>query len=215
MTEQANGEVATSTFHQLQTHAWRVRRFALRMGEVQGQGYVGQALGWADVLAVAYCHAIKKLEEAAGLALFIRTTRAITLTPEGRLMLEHVQRGFDEMQKGFQQLRPELREMPLRLHTAPTFGSHWLMPRLARFVAEHPGINLRFSADTRYAQFDNDDYDIDVVYGPPAASKHETIPLVIEELTPLCSPALAPSIRMAAIPSAANRPWCWPCAKGR
>jgi len=39
-------------------HAWRIRRFALRMGEVQGQGYVGQALGWADVLAVAYYHAM-------------------------------------------------------------------------------------------------------------------------------------------------------------
>ena len=48
----------TEQFQQLQTHAWRVRRFALRMGEVQGQGYVGQALGWADVLAVAYCHAL-------------------------------------------------------------------------------------------------------------------------------------------------------------
>ena len=42
----------------IKTHSWRVRRFALRMGEVQGQGYVGQALGWADVLAVAYCHAL-------------------------------------------------------------------------------------------------------------------------------------------------------------
>ncbi|MEG5262888.1 transketolase [Pseudomonas sp. JDS28PS106] len=39
-------------------HAWRIRRFALRMGEVQGQGYVGQALGWADVLATAWCHAM-------------------------------------------------------------------------------------------------------------------------------------------------------------
>lgn len=28
------------------------------MGEVQGQGYIGQALGWADVLAVAYRHAM-------------------------------------------------------------------------------------------------------------------------------------------------------------
>lgn len=38
--------------------AWRIRRYALRMGEVQGQGYVGQALGYADVLAVAYGHAL-------------------------------------------------------------------------------------------------------------------------------------------------------------
>ncbi len=38
--------------------AWRIRRYAVRMGEVQGQGYVGQALGYADVLAVAYGHAM-------------------------------------------------------------------------------------------------------------------------------------------------------------
>ena len=28
--------------------AWRIRRYALQMGEVQGQGYIGQALGYAD-----------------------------------------------------------------------------------------------------------------------------------------------------------------------
>jgi transketolase len=38
--------------------AYRIRRNALRMGEVQGQGYVGQALGMADILAVAYRHAM-------------------------------------------------------------------------------------------------------------------------------------------------------------
>ena len=42
----------------LQQSAYRIRRYALRMGEVQGQGYIGQALGWADVLAVAYGHAM-------------------------------------------------------------------------------------------------------------------------------------------------------------
>jgi transketolase len=39
--------------------AWRIRRYAVRMGEVQGQGYVGQALGYADVLGVAYGHALR------------------------------------------------------------------------------------------------------------------------------------------------------------
>ncbi len=46
------------TLGKLSKAAWRIRRHALRMGEVQGQGYIGQALGWADVLAVAYCHAL-------------------------------------------------------------------------------------------------------------------------------------------------------------
>ena len=38
----------------LEERAYRIRRFAVRMGELQGQGYVGQALGIADVLAVLY-----------------------------------------------------------------------------------------------------------------------------------------------------------------
>jgi transketolase len=42
----------------LEDRARRIRVNALRMGEVQGQGYIAQALGVADVLAVAYFHAL-------------------------------------------------------------------------------------------------------------------------------------------------------------
>lgn len=43
----------------LAERAYRIRRNALRMGEVQGQGYIAQALGIADVLAVTYFHALR------------------------------------------------------------------------------------------------------------------------------------------------------------
>lgn len=43
----------------LPERARNIRRHALRMGEVQGQGYIAQALGIADVLAVAYFHAMR------------------------------------------------------------------------------------------------------------------------------------------------------------
>lgn len=42
----------------LERRAWGIRRKAVQMGQVQGQGYVGQALGVADVLAVSYFHAL-------------------------------------------------------------------------------------------------------------------------------------------------------------
>lgn len=42
----------------LAQRAWSIRRTALQMGEVQGQGYIGQALGVADVLATSYFHAL-------------------------------------------------------------------------------------------------------------------------------------------------------------
>ncbi|MBP2315424.1 transketolase [Azospirillum soli] len=43
----------------LSERAYRIRRNAVRMGEVQGQGYIGQALDIADVLATAYFHAMR------------------------------------------------------------------------------------------------------------------------------------------------------------
>lgn len=43
----------------LEERAYRIRRYAVRMGEVQGQGYVAQALDIADVLAVSYFHAMR------------------------------------------------------------------------------------------------------------------------------------------------------------
>lgn len=47
----------------LAERAWRIRRHALRMGEVQGQGYIAQALGISDVLAVSYFHALNHRPE--------------------------------------------------------------------------------------------------------------------------------------------------------
>ena len=47
----------------LAMRAWNIRRKALLMGEVQGQGYIGQALGIADVLAASYFHALEYRSE--------------------------------------------------------------------------------------------------------------------------------------------------------
>ncbi|MBS0407262.1 MAG: transketolase [Proteobacteria bacterium] len=54
------------TLAKLARSAYNIRRYALRMGEVQGQGYIGQALGYADVLAVAYCHSMALRSDEPG-----------------------------------------------------------------------------------------------------------------------------------------------------
>ena len=55
---QIDTEHPVTNIERVAASAWRIRRYALRMGEVQGQGYIGQALGYADVLAAAFCHAM-------------------------------------------------------------------------------------------------------------------------------------------------------------
>jgi transketolase len=54
--ERRPGEVDAE---ELAARAHNIRRHALRMGAVQGQGYIAQALGVADVLAVSYFHAMR------------------------------------------------------------------------------------------------------------------------------------------------------------
>ena len=49
---------ATKSNVSIEQRAWAIRRHSVLMGEVQGQGYIGQALGVADVLAVSYFHAM-------------------------------------------------------------------------------------------------------------------------------------------------------------
>lgn len=58
--------MTNTTVQQVAAAAWRIRRYALRMGEVQGQGYIGQALGYADVLATAFAHGMTFQGSGAG-----------------------------------------------------------------------------------------------------------------------------------------------------
>ena len=147
-----------------------------------------------DLSPSAVSHSIRKLEETVNLRLFQRSTREVKLTREGAILLEHVQRGMDEMRRGLTLVTTD-GPSPLRLHTAPSFATQWLLPRLSGFVRENPNIDLRFSASTDYARFENDDFDLDIVYGEPKPSPHEKIPLALEKLTPLCTPDLAAQIQ--------------------
>lgn len=141
----------------------------------------------------AVSHSIRKLEERLGHRLFLRSTREVKLSREGAILLEHVQRGLEEMGRGMALIALD-EPSPLYVHSAPSFATQWLLPRLSGFVKANPLIDLRISASTEYARFEYDDYDLDIVYGEPAASPYEKIPLAVERLMPLCSPELAATI---------------------
>ncbi|MCA1381779.1 MULTISPECIES: LysR substrate-binding domain-containing protein [Bradyrhizobium] len=142
----------------------------------------------------AVSHAIRKLESAMGTILFERSARAIRLTPAGANLMRHAGAAFDNLRRGIEEVAgrgPQL----LRVHCAPSFAAQWLAPRLARFMAAEPKLEVRLAANTEYARFSNDDFDIDIVYGKPRAEGVEIIPLGEETVTPLCTPELAKKIR--------------------
>lgn len=142
----------------------------------------------------AVSHAIRRLEDSLGTPLFRRTTRAIALTPAGETLYSHVGRALDALRQGLDEISSKGPSI-LRVHAAPSFAAQWLMPRLRAFLEAHPDIDLRLAANTDPVRFEQDAFDIDIVYGTPRDEGLEVMSLGEELLTPLCSPAMARKIR--------------------
>src|SRR5918997_1666054 len=167
----------------------------LRIFEAAGRtGSFRAASAELNLTPSAVSHAIRKLEQVLGIALFDRDTRNVRLSYEGEALMRHVGRAFEELRRGLEMVSrrgPQL----LRLHSAPSFASQWLSPRLSRFLRDHPEIEVRLAAGTDYTRFLNDEFDADIVYGPPRQEGLVVMPLGEETVTPLCAPELARAIQ--------------------
>ncbi len=142
----------------------------------------------------AVSHAIRRLEQSLGAALFERDGRAMHLTAAGETLMRHVSRGFAELQAGLAAVGASGPRL-FRLHCAPSFAAQWLAPRLPRLLAQHLSLEVRLHADANYSRFAADEYDADIIYGLPRTPGLVVVPLGEEVVTPLCAPSLAKGLR--------------------
>lgn len=142
----------------------------------------------------AVSHGIRKLERELGTVLFVRDGRTVALTHEGTVLLSHVERGFAELRRGLDAVSDRQPGL-LRLHSAPSFAAQWLAPRLTRFLADYPTVEVRLASGTDYRRFDV--FDADIIYGEPPADA-TALSLGQEVVSPMCSAVLAARIRTAA-----------------
>jgi LysR family transcriptional regulator, glycine cleavage system transcriptional activator len=156
-------------------------------------GSVAAAAGELHLTPSAVSHAIRKLERELGAALFQRDGRTIKMTSDGEMLMRHIGQAFEELRRGIASVSLRLPGL-LRLHCAPSFATQWLVPRLSVLLSKYPGLELRLSASTNYTRFVSDEFDADIVYGPPPREGLTIIPLMRESVTPLCVPSLAQNI---------------------
>ena len=142
----------------------------------------------------AVSHAIRKLETLTGVRLFLRSGRKVRLTAEGEALLERVQAGMESIREGLDLISTHQPQL-LRLHCAPSLAAQWLTPRLSSLFRSYPTLDVRLSANLRYADFPAAEFDADITYGQHASAGCFSIPLGDETVTPLCAPHLAPRIR--------------------
>jgi LysR family transcriptional regulator, glycine cleavage system transcriptional activator len=137
----------------------------------------------------ALSHQVRSLEERLGYSLFTRGPRGLALTPEGTLLLDRVGSHLDAIDGALKPLRTR-RNNVLSLSALPSMASSWLMPRLPRFVALHPDLELNLDSSIDLADFSDCRFDAALRYGPGQWDGVVSELLFEEWLTPVASPAL-------------------------
>lgn len=131
---------------------------------------------------------VQQLEQSLGVALFERRHRALALTEAGLVMQRAVQDSLQRLLDAAARARPLQAPPQVAITCTPGFASFWLIPRLARFTASHPGVDVRISATLEMLELERAGIDVAVRFVPIAAGSGPV--LFEEEVQPLCSPQL-------------------------
>ncbi len=148
-----------------------------------------------NVTPAALSFQIKSLEDHLGQPVFRRLNRAVELTEAGRALAPGAQEGFSVLNAAWRTARRIGDHRHLTATSGPGFTSLWLAPRLFQFASAHPEIELRLSGSLKVLDFDRDEIDVAIRYGPMDTDDVFSEPLGQEWATPMVSPALADTLQ--------------------
>lgn len=137
----------------------------------------------------ALSHQIRQLETRVDCRLFLRGPRGMKLTAEGQRLLDNVAPHLAAIEDAMQPLCAR-KANGLSLSVMPSMLSSWLLPRLPRFVAQYPEIELNLDSSIELADFADGRHDAALRYGAGAWPGLVVEPLLEEWLTPVASPGL-------------------------
>jgi LysR family glycine cleavage system transcriptional activator len=119
--------------------------------------------------------------------------RRVVLTPAGAALLAEFAPALDRISAAVQQHRKRRGEAPaavLRVNALATFSLRWLLPRMTRFRAEHPDIEVRLSTSNDQVDALPELFDVVIRGGPDTFHGFASRFLLSEQRLPVCSPAL-------------------------
>ena len=143
-----------------------------------------------SVTPAAVSHQVKRLEEYLGLPLFRRQSRGLLLAESAQLLSSELRDVFVRLDKAMERMLVTDPRGTLTLSVAPTFAVMWLIPRLQKFDALYPEIDIRISTSLGLIDFHRDDFDAAIRLGSGNWPGMDTIKLFDETVTPMCSPRL-------------------------
>ncbi len=133
---------------------------------------------------------IKRLEQQLVTRLFDRIYRGIELTEAGSILFEQVQAGLLSIDSGLNAVTAHRQHEVLQVATDFAFAAYWLMPRLHRFHAANPQVDVSLVTSERSHNMLRTDIDVAVLFGQGRFKQGESHWLFSEEVFPVCSPQL-------------------------
>ncbi|MGB5761401.1 MAG: transcriptional regulator GcvA [Sedimenticolaceae bacterium] len=143
-----------------------------------------------SVTPAAISQMVHTLEDYLGVPLFVRLNRALRLTDAGQECLPYFSEGLDRIAEGVSRLQGVEWSGSLKVHSAPTFASRWLVPRLDLFSDQHPEIDVEIMAAYDLPDFNGDSADIAIDFGYGHYGELYSERLFSVNLVTLCSPGL-------------------------
>jgi DNA-binding transcriptional LysR family regulator len=133
---------------------------------------------------------VAELERQVGKPLFVRRTRALTLTVAGDRLFRSVRQALAAIDRTVDEIRGISGPPRVNLTTYASFASLWLVPRLAAFQRAHPEIEIRIDASDRRLDLEAEGMDIALRWTRPDMAPKNANLLLEEEITPALSPEL-------------------------
>jgi len=136
---------------------------------IAGAGSLSAAARELNVSTAAVSRRLSAMERRLGVALLIRTTRRIGLTPEGELYLRQARRILADLHD-LEETVTGSRGAPaglLRVNATLGFGRSHVAPVLSRFARRHPQVEVRLQLTVDPPPLTDDAYDVCIRFGEP------------------------------------------------
>ena len=167
---------------------------ALRAFEAAARtGAFATAAAELNVTTAAVASHVKALEAWLGCALFVRKPQGVRLSERGEAALPMLVAAFDALGEAVRGLNQAAQPGQVTIAALPAVASLWLAPMLAAMREAFPDLSVSITATETPPNLRREPYDLALFFlSGDALSPGET-PLRIDRLTPVCSPAIAPS----------------------
>lgn len=139
----------------------------------------------------AVSRTIARLEARLGVPLFVRTTRKVRLTEAGKTYQEHCERAIEQIAQAEQALSGQhiAPSGTVRISMPTSYGHHRVLPLLAEFRQQFPGVSLELQLANHNVDFIGDGFDLAIRGRPQPDSTMVVRQLEVAALVVVASPS--------------------------